>query len=111
MVRTGIEQAERAVERTAEVDLGDHVRLRIGPWRRHDDGNRPLTRTNVLCRIGQRPLIPPFGLDIVTGPPPPLAPEIAPPLQPLQAPGDVGDRQGGVDGELKGRATEGEPGR
>jgi hypothetical protein len=82
-----LEQAERAVERAAEVDLGDHVRLRIDPWKRYAEGNRPLTRTNVRCRIGQRQLIPPFGLDIVTGPPPPLPPEIAPPLQPLQVPG------------------------
>lgn len=83
----GLEQAEQAVQRAAELDLGDHVRLRIGDWREYIDGNRPLARTTVLCRIGERPLVPQFGLDVVTGPPPPLPPEIAPPLQPLQIPG------------------------
>jgi hypothetical protein len=68
----GLEQAEQAVERAADLDLGDHVRLRIGEWREHTGGNRPLARTTVLCQIGERPLIPRFGLDVVTGPPPPL---------------------------------------
>ncbi len=82
-----LEQAERAVERAAGIDLRDHVRFRVGDWKRHIDANRPLARTSVLCRIGQRPLIPPFGVDIVTGPPPPLSPDAAPPLRPLQLPG------------------------
>lgn len=84
--RDDLAEAEAEIAQATALDLGDHVNLDLGDWRRYTDGNRPLTRTNVGCRIGQRPLVPPFGLDVVVGPPPPLPPDPAPPFEPFPIP-------------------------
>jgi Nucleotidyl transferase AbiEii toxin, Type IV TA system len=84
--RDDLAEAEEEIGQASALDLGDHVSLDVGEWRRYTDGKRPLARTSVACRIGQRPLVPPFGLDVVVGPAPPLPPETAPPFEPFRIP-------------------------
>jgi Nucleotidyl transferase AbiEii toxin, Type IV TA system len=84
--RDDVAEAEDEIDQAAVLDLGDHVSFDVGDWRRYLEGNRPLVRTNVACRIGRRPLVPPFGLDVVIGPPPPLPPDTAPPFEPFRIP-------------------------
>lgn len=84
--RDDLAEAEEEVGQAAALDLGDHIDLDLGDWRRYPDGKRPLARTSVACRIGRRPLVPPFGLDVVVGPPPPLPSDNAPPFEPFRIP-------------------------
>jgi hypothetical protein len=84
--RDDVAEAEAEIGQAAILDLGDHVSFDVDDWRRHTDGNRPLARTRVTCRIGQRPLVPRFGLDVVVGPPPPLPPDTVPPFEPFRIP-------------------------
>ena len=80
-------EAERALERSSAVDLGDHVTFEVGPWReRLDQEARPLAQATVICRIGRRRFTA-FGVDVVGGPFPPLEPEPVPPLRPIDVPG------------------------
>jgi NADPH:quinone reductase-like Zn-dependent oxidoreductase len=80
--------AERALERSSAVDLGDHASFEVGAWRERldQDAARPLAQATVTCRIGRRQLTA-FSVDLVGGPFPPLAPEPAPPLRPIDVPG------------------------
>jgi Nucleotidyl transferase AbiEii toxin, Type IV TA system len=80
-------EAERALERSSAVDLGDHVTFEVGTWsERRDQEARPLAQATVICRIGRRRFSA-FGVDVVGGPFPPLEPEPVPPLRPIDIPG------------------------
>jgi NADPH2:quinone reductase len=80
-------EAERALERSGAVDLGDHVTFEVGAWsERRDREARPLAQATVICRIGRRRFSA-FGVDVVGGPFPPLEPEPVPPLRPIDIPG------------------------
>jgi NADPH:quinone reductase-like Zn-dependent oxidoreductase len=81
-------EAERALERCSAVDLGDHATFEVGAWRERLDREaaRPLAQATVTCRIGRRQFVA-FGVDLVSGPFPPLEPEPVPPLRPIDVPG------------------------
>jgi Nucleotidyl transferase AbiEii toxin, Type IV TA system len=86
--RRSLLEAERALERAGAIDLGDHVTFEFGAWteRTDQEAGRPLAQATVTCRIGLR-VFTSFGVDVVGGPFPPLAPEPAPPLRPVDVPG------------------------
>jgi hypothetical protein len=81
-----LDAAERALERSASLDLGDHMSFRVGAWRRGDLNGQPLARTMVICRIGRREFAR-FGVDLVVGGLPPLEPEQVIPPRPVDLPG------------------------
>jgi Nucleotidyl transferase AbiEii toxin, Type IV TA system len=84
-----LREAELALERASALDLGDHVRFEVGPWEeRSVNPERTLAQAAVTCRIG-RPEFTTFGVDLVDGPFPPLRPEPAPSLRPIDVPGLV----------------------
>ncbi len=81
-----LDAAERALERSASLDLGDHMSFRVGVWRRGDLNGQPLARTMVICRLGRREFAR-FGVDLVVGGLPPLEPEQVVPPRPVDVPG------------------------
>jgi hypothetical protein len=81
-----LDAAERALEQSAALDLGDHMSFRVGAWRRGDLNGQPLARTMVTCRIGRREFAR-FGVDLVVGGLPPLEPERVTPPRPVDVPG------------------------
>jgi NADPH:quinone reductase-like Zn-dependent oxidoreductase len=84
-----IREAELALERASALDLDDHVRFEIGRWtERWVSAERALAQAAVTCRIG-RAEFSTFGVDLLGGPFPPLQPEAAPPLRPIEVPGLV----------------------